>query len=116
MHTDHDHSDTGVLLVFSTFPDAACARETARTLVSERLAACANVLPGVTSLYVWQGEQTESEEVLAMFKTRREVYPALEARLKSLHPNEVPEIVAVDLAAGLPAYLEWVAAGFPNNG
>ena len=111
MHTDHDHDGTGCLLVFSTFPDLEHACETARTLVSERLAACANVLPGTTSLYVWQGEQIESEEVLALFKTRRETYPALEARLKALHPYEVPEVVAVNLAAGLPAYLEWVVAG-----
>ena len=99
------------LLVVSTFPDAGQAREIARVLVSERLAACGNVLPGVTSVYVWQGEQTESEEALVLFKTRRESYPALEARLKSLHPYEVPEIVALELAAGLPAYLRWVADG-----
>ena len=99
------------LLVFSTFPDAERAREVARVLVGERLAACGNVLPGVTSIYVWRGEQQESAEVLALFKTRRETYPALEARLKSLHPYEVPEIIAVELAAGLPAYLQWVADG-----
>ena len=109
MNTAPDCAD--FLLVFSTFPDPERARETARALVSERLAACANLLPGVTSLYVWQGEQTESEEVLVLFKTQRWTYAALEARLKSLHPYEVPEIVAVDLAAGLPAYLAWVAAG-----
>ena len=80
-------------------------------LVGERLVACGSVLPGVTSIYVWQGEQHESGEVLALFKTRRELYPALEARLKSLHPYEVPEIVAVELAAGLPAYLHWVMDG-----
>ena len=97
-------------MVFSTFPDATQAREAARVLVSERLAACGNVLPGVTSIYVWQGEQHESEEALALFKTQREAYPALEARLKSLHPYEVPEIVALELAAGLPAYLQWVAS------
>ncbi len=109
MDTDSDH--TGFLLVLSTFPDSARARETARVLVAERLAACANVLPGVTSFYVWQGEQNESEEVLVLFKSRRETYPALEARLQALHPYEVPEIVAIDLTAGLPAYLEWVATG-----
>lgn len=108
---DEPSGQTGFLLVFSTFPAVGIARETARVLVGEHLAACANVLPGVTSIYVWQGEQNENEEVLVLFKTRREVYPALEARLKSLHPYEAPEIVAVDLAAGLPAYLAWVAAG-----
>ena len=102
------------LLVLSTFPDAAQAREAARVLVGEQLAACGNVLPGVTSIYVWQGERTESEETLVLFKTRREVYPELEARLKTLHPYEVPEIVAVELTAGLPAYLQWVADGTLN--
>ena len=99
------------LLVFTTFPDAAKAREAALVLVREQLAACGNVLPGVTSLYIWQGEAHESEEALVLFKTRRELYPALESRLKALHPYEVPEIVAIELATGLPAYLEWVFAG-----
>ena len=96
------------LLVFSTFPDAATARAVARTLVTEKLAACVNLLPGLTSLYVWQGELTESEEVLALLKTPRDRYPALENRLRELHPYGVPEIVAVEFAAGLPAYLQWL--------
>ena len=99
------------LLVFSTFPDAAQARQAGRLLVAERLAACVNVLPGVTSLYLWEGKLEESAETLAIIKTRREIYPALEARLRELHPYELPEIVAVELTAGLPAYLEWLAAG-----
>ncbi len=98
------------LLVFSTFPDAGRARAVGRVLVAERLAACVNLLPGVTSIYVWQGQEEESAETLALIKTRRELYPALEARLRALHPYEVPEIIAVDVAAGLPAYLQWVAA------
>ena len=96
-------------LVFSTFPNAVRAREVGRQLVSERLAACVNLLPGVTSIYVWQGREEESAETLALIKTRRELYPALEARLRELHPYEVPEIVAVELAAGLPMYLQWLA-------
>ena len=98
-------------MVFSMFPDAEQAKEVSRVLVGERLVACANVLPGVTSVYTWQGEQHESAETLVLFKTRRALYPALETRLKELHPYEVPEIVAVDLAAGLPTYLQWVADG-----
>ena len=104
------------LLVFSTFPDAGKAREVARVLVGERLVACGNVLPSVTSVYIWQGEQTESEEVLVLFKTRREGYPDLEARLKALHPYEVPEIIAVEITAGSPAYLQWVAEGTTSPG
>ncbi len=101
---------TDYLLVFSTFPTADAAREAGRTLVGEQLAACVNVLPGLTSIYVWEGERHESEEVLALIKTRREHYAALEARLRELHPYEVPEIIAVEVAAGLPAYLQWIAA------
>ncbi len=99
------------LLIFSTFPDADRAHEVGRTLVAERLAACVSVLPGVTSLYVWQGRPEEASEVLTLIKTRREQYPVLEARLRELHPYEVPEIIAVEVTAGLPAYLQWVAAG-----
>ena len=87
MSVNPDSGDAGVLLVLSTFPDSAQARATARALVSEKLAACANILPGVTSIYVWQGEHTESEEVLVLFKSRRAVYPALEERLRTLHPT-----------------------------
>ncbi len=111
MPADNDPDHAEFALVFSMFPDAEQAKGIARVLVSERLAACANVLPGATSIYSWQGEQHESAETLVLFKTRRERYPALEERLKTLHPYEVPEIVATDLSAGLPAYLQWVAEG-----
>ena len=97
------------LLVLSTFPDSATARDIARTLVAERLIACANLLPAVTSLYVWQGNHEESTETLALFKTPRALYTVLETRLRALHPYEVPEIIAVELTAALPAYLQWIA-------
>ena len=72
---------TDFLLVFSTFPSAEAARAAGRVLVAERLAACVNLLPGRTSIYVWQGEQHESEETLALVKSRLEHYAALEKRL-----------------------------------
>ena len=95
-------------MVFSTFPSVDKAREVGRVLVGEKLAACVNVLPRLTSIYVWQGEHNESEEVLVLIKTRCEHYDALEKRLRGLHPYEVPEIIAVEIAVGLPAYLQWV--------
>lgn len=98
------------LLVFSTFPNAAIAREIARTLVAERLVACVNLLPAVTSIYEWQGEHCESEETLTLLKTPRDRYPALEARLRSLHPYDIPEIIAVEFVVGLPNYLQWLSA------
>ena len=98
------------LLVLSTFPNAEIARTIARTLVEERLVACANLLPCVESLYWWKGVIESSAEVLAIFKTTEEGYPRLEARLKELHPYELPEITAIQPSNGLPAYLEWIAA------
>src|ERR1700677_3795649 len=94
------------LTIFSTFPDAEVARNTARALVEEKLAACANILPQVESIYHWLGKIESNAEVLVLFKTTREKYPAFELRLKALHPYEVPEIVALEIAAGLPAYLD----------
>ena len=102
-------ADTDTLLIFSTFPDPGKAREIGRTLVSERLAACVNVLAAsVESIYTWQGKLEENTEALAFIKTTRGTYPRLEARLRELHPYDVPEIIAVPLAAGLPDYLRWV--------
>ena len=100
---------TDFLLVLSTFPTPEKAREAGRVLVGEKLAACVNILPGLTSIYVWQDEACEDAETLVLIKTRREHYLALESRLRELHPYETPEIVAVDIAAGLPAYLRWIA-------
>ncbi len=99
-----------MLLVFSTFPDSDTARTVARTLVAEKLVACVNLLPAVTSIYVWQGRHEESTEILALLKTPCDRYPALEARLRALHPYEVPEIIAVEITAALPKYLQWITA------
>jgi len=98
------------LLVWSTFPDVASARRAAHTLVKERLAACANLLPGVESVYRWKGAVETASEVWVLFKTTREEYPRLEARLQAAHPYELPEIVAFRPEHGLPAYLQWIGA------
>ena len=97
------------LLCLSTCPDAETAARIARALVPERLAACVNRLPGVTSTYRWQGEIHEDAEVLLVIKTTRERFDALRDRLAELHPYEVPELVAFEIADGLPAYLAWLA-------
>lgn len=96
------------LLVFSTFPDDASARAAAAKLVEGGLAACVSILPGLTSVYRWQGAVEASREVLMLAKTTREAYPRLESSLKDCHPYELPEIVAVGIDAGLPGYLDWV--------
>lgn len=93
--------------VYTTLPDEEAARRTARILVDERLAACANFFP-IGSIYRWKGEVQSEREWALVIKTRDALYPRLEARLRELHPYEVPAIVAYAIAAGLPDYLEWI--------
>ncbi len=97
------------LIVFSTFPDAATANKAAASLVDAHLAACVNILPGVTSVYRWRGKVEQAGEVLLIVKTTQEAYPQLESALKACHPYELPEIIAVAVEAGLPDYLNWVS-------
>lgn len=96
-------------LVLCTVPDAASAARIADALVAERLAACVNALPGVTSTYRWRGNVERADEVMLLIKTSVERYPALEARVRALHPYAVPEVVALAPSAGHLAYLEWIA-------
>lgn len=97
-----------VRLVLSTLPNADVAATIARTLVDERLCACVNIVPGLRSIYRWQGTVQDEAEVLALIKTTTDRYEALAARLRALHPYEVPEILALDVAAGAASYLAWV--------
>ena len=97
-----------ILICFCTCPDLASATRIARTLVDERLAACVNVLSGVHSVYRWQGAVESADEVLLLIKTTDARLDTLRKRIVSLHPNELPEVIAVEAAGGLPAYLDWV--------
>ena len=97
------------LICFCTCPDAGTAERIATALVDERLAACVNILPGLRSIYRWQGKTETAEEVLLLAKTSAWAYPALQDRLRALHPYELPELLAVESASGLPEYLLWVA-------
>jgi periplasmic divalent cation tolerance protein len=99
-----------VLACYCTCPDLASAERLAEALVGERLAACVNVLPGLRSVYRWQGAVERTDEVLLLIKTTRDRLDALAARVRALHPNELPELLAVEAAGGLPAYLDWVVA------
>ncbi|HZR68651.1 MAG TPA: divalent-cation tolerance protein CutA [Burkholderiales bacterium] len=98
------------LLVISNLPDRASAEKLAHVLIDERLAACVNVLSPCRSVYRWKGKVEDAEEFPVLIKTTRERYAALEAAVREHHPYELPEIIALPLAAGLPAYLDWVAA------
>jgi len=98
-----------VIVVFSTFPSEDKAAEVARTLVSEQLAACVNLVPPVRSIYRWQGEIYDERETLAIVKTTRERFEALRERLIALHPYEVPEVIALPVDGGHAPYLAWIA-------
>lgn len=102
-----------MLVVFSTFPDEATARRICAALVEEGLVACANILPQVTSIYRWQDELKEEGETLAILKLPAEGFPELEEKLAALHPYEVPEIVAMPVAAVNAKYLAWVRGALP---
>lgn len=97
-----------VLLCYCTCPDAASARALAEAVVGEGLAACVNRLPGVQSTYRWKGEVTTDSEELLIIKTTAQRFPALKERVLALHPYELPELVAVPVAQGHKAYLDWV--------
>jgi periplasmic divalent cation tolerance protein len=98
------------LLVFTNLPDRAVAERLAEQLVGQHLAACVNILAPCRSVYRWKGAVQHDEEHPMLIKTTAERYAALESALRAGHPYELPEIIAVPVGKGLPAYLDWVAA------
>ncbi len=98
-----------LIVVLITFPSQEDAQKIAIVLVDEQLAACVNLLPGVRSLFLWDGIRQEATEVLAMVKTSRERFERLVARVRSLHPYATPEIIGLPIVEGNAAYLKWVA-------
>ena len=99
-----------VLLVVTNLPDRASAEKLADALVEGRVAACVNILAPCRSVYRWKGALQRDEEHPVLAKSTADRYPALEALIRANHPYELPEIVAVPVERGLPAYLDWVAA------
>ena len=98
------------LLVLTNLPDRAAAEKLADALIAKQVAACVNILAPCRSVYRWQGAVQHDEEHPVLIKTTRERYAALEAAIREAHPYELPEIIAVPIERGLPAYLAWVAA------
>ena len=96
-------------LVLCACPDQSTAQNIAEQLVDKRLAACINILPGVTSIYQWQGKRETAQEHLLLIKTTDEVYETLEQAITELHPYELPEVVAVSITRGLEPYLNWIS-------
>ena len=105
---DDPNPGRGAVVVLCTFPDVERARAIAAVLVERRLAACVNLLPGVESIYRWQGKLEQAAETLAIFKTTAIGYPEFERELATLHPYDVPEIVAVAPEAVAETYAGWV--------
>jgi periplasmic divalent cation tolerance protein len=101
---------TTALVVLCTAPTVEVAAVLARALVEARLAACGNVVPGLRSIYRWQGRVEDQPEVLLVLKTTPERFPALRDELLRRHPYEVPEVLALPVEAGSATYLEWLAA------
>ena len=98
------------LLVLTNLPDRAAAEKLADALIAKQVAACVNILAPCRSVYRWQGAVQHDEEHPVLIKTTRQRYAALEAAIRETHPYELPEIIAVPIERGLPAYLAWVAA------
>jgi periplasmic divalent cation tolerance protein len=100
---------TDVLVVLVTAPSQEKAVEIARAVVEARLAACGNVVPGLRSIYRWEGRVHDDAEALLVLKTTRARFEALRDRVLALHPYEVPEVLALPVEAGSAAYSEWIA-------
>jgi periplasmic divalent cation tolerance protein len=98
-----------IVIALTTLPGIEIAQKIARELVELKLAACANIIPDIGSVYRWEGKLESSTEFLVLFKLTAACYANFEAKLKSLHPYDVPEIICVNVTHGLPDYLRWVA-------
>jgi periplasmic divalent cation tolerance protein len=95
-------------VVLCTCPDQSVAEQIAATLVSEKLAACVNIIPDIVSVYSWEGNVQRDAEWLLIIKTRNDIYPLVEGRVTALHPYTVPEVIAVPLEQGSKPYLDWI--------
>ena len=109
-------TDEEVVICLTTFPDSEKARQIGTVWVESQLAACLNLLPGVESIYRWEGKTEHSAEVLAIVKTTRGRLPELEASLHELHPYELPEFLILTPDGGSSEYLAWVRGGVVEDG
>lgn len=107
---------TGARVVLVTGPDVDTLRKLARTLLDERLIACANLVDGVRSIFRWEGEVAEEGEALAILKTTEARLAALRARVLELHPYDVPELLSLSVSEGAEAYLDWVTGSVEGDG
>lgn len=108
MKPESNQDMNDILLVFTNLPDVSSAEKLAHELIAARAAACVNQLAPCSSTYRWKGNIETTTEVPLLIKTTRTAYPRLEKLIREAHPYELPEIIAVPVIAGLPAYLGWV--------
>ncbi|ADE16579.1 CutA1 divalent ion tolerance protein [Nitrosococcus halophilus Nc 4] len=111
----HNPGDTPYQLIFCTCPDQEVAKKLAALLVENRHAACANIVPGLTSVYRWQGKIETDSECLLLIKSRADHYSAVEQIIREQHPYELPEIIAVTIGSGLDGYLRWIDEELPQQ-
>lgn len=97
------------ILIYCNVPDEAVAEKVAKTLIERELAACINLFPKIRSIYRWQGKVEEATEHTLVIKTLAKNYATIESIIVELHPYEVPEVIAIPIVQGLPAYLTWLA-------
>jgi periplasmic divalent cation tolerance protein len=95
-------------IILCTCPDQKTAEQIASELIKHQLAACVNIVPGITSVYRWQANIETAQEHLLLIKSQAEQYQAIETQIKQIHPYELPEIIAVPIDRGLPEYLQWI--------
>ena len=105
---DHNNKMTDKIIVFVTCESKEQAETIAQTVVTGRLAACVNVLPGIRSCYIWEQKLTWSDEVLLLIKTSRSRFGQLQDRIKALHSYSVPEIVGVTIDDAFEKYIDWI--------
>jgi periplasmic divalent cation tolerance protein len=111
--SDHHYFEpnmTGAIFVYVTAPDLDVAERIGTAIVEEGLAACANLLPGMRSIYRWKGAVERADEIVVLLKTTPSRFDALEARVRELHPHETPCVVALPITQGSAPYLDWIAA------
>lgn len=97
-------------IILCTCPDQDTAEKISRLLVTNKLAACVNILPGITSIYTWKGQIESAQEHLLLIKSNKDNYQDIETTIVNHHPYDLPEIIAVPIDRGLPEYLHWIAS------
>lgn len=108
MQNSSEQPHDNPVLAYVTCPDAAVAERIAAELVDRHAAACVNIVPGLRSVYRWQGQVETAQEQLLMIKTQAHRFATIQACLQRLHPDDVPEFIAMDIQGGSPAYLDWL--------